>query len=448
MNELPLSWQGEANLDALEDFLQDNWDARYSLYDDGSNESAQQFLNLNYRNGIKTQNYIGTIVFRGESLDIFPKVYQSNADFSVNNLLTDLLIWLHYCDSANYPFISMPSEFDNLNNFYDIFATIYLNYVMEMLKQHLFLCYENVRETGAAVKGKIDFADYVQKKFSSGNKHLMDYEYSAFIFDNKINQIIKYTCSMISRRTKSAKNQELLRSIMHYFDEVSDKLCTPADCDSSISLVSRGGYKIILQLSKMFLLNKTVSGLQGQLDSFCFLFPAELLFEGFIGGFVKEIYGDDNVLLQPRDHYFAKAFLNDKSLGSAFRLQEDIIIDCGEGTTTVLDTKYKAINPLSSILRNKKLNILDSDIRQIAIYALNNNAPNGYLIYPLYRNEKPDVDKVYYEITEPQNDYCFKTNIHIIRVPFTFSEDYYGRMSLLRQMIKGIMFDADPFVFT
>ena len=45
-------------------------------------------------------------------------------------------------------------------------------------------------------------------------------------------------------------------------------------------------------MSKMFLLNKLSNYTIDMNESFCFLFPTELLFEGFIGGFIKEVLGN------------------------------------------------------------------------------------------------------------------------------------------------------------
>lgn len=71
--------------------------------------------------------------------------------------------------------------------------------------------------------------------------------------------------------------------------DVSNVECTPYDCDSVHLSALHSHYRIILSMSKMFLLNKVTSHDVGMTDTFCFLFPAELLFEGFIGGFMKEM---------------------------------------------------------------------------------------------------------------------------------------------------------------
>lgn len=62
--KLPQAWQEDGALDDLEKFLQDNWQQRSIFYEDGQVTSRQQFIDFDKRDGIKLQNYVGTIIFR------------------------------------------------------------------------------------------------------------------------------------------------------------------------------------------------------------------------------------------------------------------------------------------------------------------------------------------------------------------------------------------------
>jgi 5-methylcytosine-specific restriction enzyme subunit McrC len=442
LEDLPTSWRSEKNIAALEQFLQLSWDQRSVLYLDQETTKKQLFLDFDHRAGVKTRNYIGTIVYNGERLDIFPKIYRSlGNEPKMEDLINDLTIWLHYCNGGSYPFINMPSTFDNVNNTFEIFVAVYLQYVEEALKKQAFMSYEDIIETGSAVKGKIDFINYTLKKLSSGQKHLMDYTYSSFNFDNKVNRIIKATCLMINRITISQKSKNIIRKIMSQLEDVAEIVCSPGDCDKVQIAGVKSSYKVIMQMSKMFLMNKTASGMQGQLDAFCFLFPAELLFEGFVGGFIKETLKDyASVRLQSKSHYLAEAFHNNESCGSVFQIKEDIIIDTDD-FSIVIDTKYKAIMPLSNIATYKKLDVEDADMKQMIVYALENDAMEVYLIYPLSRNEEPDNDEVYYKVLTNYNGESCEMKVYILRVPFTFNENSLGRMEIMRKKVRKILVD-------
>ena len=72
-NRLPDSWKTQNALDDLAEFLQENWEQRSVFYEDGEITSGQQFLEFTGQQGIRTKKYIGTIVFKGEQLNIYPK---------------------------------------------------------------------------------------------------------------------------------------------------------------------------------------------------------------------------------------------------------------------------------------------------------------------------------------------------------------------------------------
>ena len=73
-NRLPEEWQSIESQETLGEFLQLNWQQRTAFFNDGDYSTRQQFLSFTSQGGIRTNNYIGTIVFRGSQINIFPKV--------------------------------------------------------------------------------------------------------------------------------------------------------------------------------------------------------------------------------------------------------------------------------------------------------------------------------------------------------------------------------------
>lgn len=96
-------------------------------------------------------------------------------------------------------------------------------------------------------------------------------------------------------------------------------------------------------MSKMFLLNKTSTYNIDDTESFCFLFPTELLFEGFIGGFMQSVLaGQAKVRLQASEEsVFSDVIYGEQSLGKAMRMKHDILIEHKSKGLFILDTKYK-----------------------------------------------------------------------------------------------------------
>lgn len=442
--QLPKSWQDPGVLDALERFLQANWEQRSVFYFDRETGSRQQFIDFDRKDGLKTQQYIGTISFRGEQLNIFPKIYREDEDdcdaggLQIQDLLDDLIVWLGYCDRFNFPFVSMKGELSGTQTFLELLITVYVHYVRAAINRQLFFRYEEIEETGGSPRGKIDFRDYAARKYPSGQWHTLQYTYSGFVFDNLLNRIIKCTCRMLEAITVQPGNRRVIHDILMRLGEVRTVTCTPYDCDHVHLNALQSNYALILSMSKLFLLNKASSYHSGPAETFCFLFPAELLFEGFIGGFMREAFsGRVKVSTQTRDLYLTELVVDGTLIGNRFLLKEDILLQADDALI-VLDTKYKEIDRLGNILKDggSKLGISDADMKQMAVYANRRGASRLYLLYPLYRGHMPDPTEIVFNILDGEGPSVKKIPLQILQVPFAFGADPEKTKALLYDILS------------
>ena len=97
--------------------------------------------------------------------------------------------------------------------------------------------------------------------------------YSAFELDNRLNRIIKYTCKLLFSEAEG-ENLRILRHILTKLHDTMDVRCVPSDCDAIRLSRLHANYRIILGMSKIFLLNQVSSFDLDVTESFCFLFPA------------------------------------------------------------------------------------------------------------------------------------------------------------------------------
>lgn len=429
-SSLPPSWKSDRELEELEEFLQHNWEQRAVFYDDGLIDTKQQFLSFTNNGGIRTKKYIGTIAFAGEQLNIYPKMFrtepddQDTDDLTLNHLMKNLIRWLEYCTRTAYPFINISSELSEAEDLRELFITLYVGYVRAAIERGLY--YQYVEETNdiSHIKGKFDYADYIIKKIPNGMSHRFKCTYSTFEFDNWVNRIIKYTCKQLINST-SKRNQHTIRHILVKLGEVSDVSCNPSDCERIRLSKMHSNYRIILSMSKMFLLNKT-SGLTMDInESFCFLFPTDLLFEGFIGGIIKETVENNGgkVRLQQSDmHLIEDIQYAGQSLGAAFTMRHDIVVELSD-KVFILDTKYKQIARFEGDTETVKKVVAEepkqTDIYQVCEYARKRNVSDVYLLYPMYRYE--DIEP-HFPVGKSQG-ITGAINIHFIRLPFVFETD-------------------------
>lgn len=442
---LPSAWQSQKILGELEEFLQNNWEQRAVFYEDGKVESRQQFLGFTGRQAIRTKKYIGTIVFKGEQLNIFPKMFrteqddQDTSELSQKHLMRNLIRWLEYCNRISYPFVNISSELTDAEDFRELFITLYVGYVRDAINRGMFFQYIEETADISSIKGKFDVKDYFINKIPNGMGNKFRCRYSNFEFDNWVNKIIKYTCKHLYNST-SRKNQQAIRNILIKLNDVSDVQCKPQDCNNvRLSRLHRQ-YRIILSMSKMFLLNKTTSYTVDTNESFCFLFPTDLLFEGFIGGFVQDVVEDlgGKVKLQQSEmHLIEDIQYAGQSLGAAFTMRHDIVVEI-EGKVFVLDTKYKQVSRFEGDREEVKRVVSEepkqTDIYQVCEYARKRNIRDVYLLYPMYRYEE---NEPYFPVGKSQGQNG-DINIHFIRLPFIFEKDESTLREQLTAVIKSI----------
>ena len=254
------------------------------------------------------------------------------------------------------------------------------------------------------------------------------------------NRIIKFTCKALANETDSPDNKKLIRNILIRLNEVSDVRCVPADCDGiRLSRLHRQ-YHVILSMSKMFLLNQTTSYSLSSQDSFCFLFPTELLFEGFIGGFIKEtLEGNARVRLQASELTLISDVVYDgQSLGKAFTMRHDILVEHKELGVFVLDTKYKHLSRFEGnddVKKSVTDEVSQNDLYQVIEYAAHRDLSEAYLLYPMYRYEQEEPTNV---VLERQSVSGKAIRVHIVRLPFIFEDEVETTKQHLAASIKRI----------
>lgn len=442
--KLPGSWQSQMALDELLDFLQQNWEQRSVFYEDGEINSKQQFLDFLGSGAIRTKKYIGTIVFNGEQLNIYPRVFSTEKedhetnDLTQKHLLNNLVKWIEYCNKLEYPFINISSELSDAEDLKELFITLYIGYVRSAIERGLYYQYVDETEDCTSIKGKFDIKDYLISKIPNGQADKFRCTYSNFEFDNTVNRIIKYTCKQLMNIT-SKKNQKAIRTILTRLNEVADVRCTPNDCNGIRLSKMHRHYGIIISMSKMFLLNKMSNYTVDTNESFCFLFPTDLLFEGFIGGFLKEVLQDvgGKVHLQEsKMSLVEKIIYKGETSGAAFTMRHDILAEYHD-KVFVLDTKYKEMSRFEDnpdYKENISNEAKQGDLYQVLEYARKRDIQDVYLLYPMYRYEEKEEEFPVAVSESPSGD----INVHFIRMPFIFEEDEDKTRQQLTDVIKAV----------
>jgi 5-methylcytosine-specific restriction endonuclease McrBC regulatory subunit McrC len=165
-----------------------------------------------------------------------------------------------------------------------------------------------------------------------------------------------------------------------------------------------------------------------------------LLFEGFIGGFIKEVLkGQARVKFQASD----MTLVDDveyagQSLGKIFTMRHDVLVEHKEKGLFILDTKYKEISRFEDnqdLRQSINSEISQNDFYQMISYAVKRGISDVYLLYPLYRLEENEPD---FPIALSNLASGNSIHVHLVRLPFVFEEDIEKTKQMLAAAINKI----------
>ena len=382
----------------LKDYLKEVWNERYAILVKDENKSEeddlpsgkayQPFLNFD-GNIIRANNYVGFIQFNDLHIEIYPKVFKYCAA-KPKLMLKHLFFWFDYCNKWKFPFTK--SKLDSLDDFDLPELIIYLmsSKMLETVSSLPISLYQSVEESLYSPKGKINFKRYLSKGFVNGNQHILECDYEPFVFDNRLNRVIKYACRLLLNRTKFSENQNILNQLIFILDGVTDLPSNYNDLETVALNPIFEDYTAIKDICKMILENSIYGNQQYDLSQWSLLFPMEYIFEDFIAGFIESKFSNDWKV------EFQKSNLSLTSEPVAFQMQHDIFLTSKKDPkkTIIIDTKYKLRDV--NFKDDKKRGISQTDMYQMTSYALRRGCRNVLMIYPNLSESinSPDTFKI------------------------------------------------------
>jgi 5-methylcytosine-specific restriction enzyme subunit McrC len=181
-------------------------------------------------------------------------------------------------------------------------------------------------------------------------------------------------------------------------------------------------YEILIQWSKVFLMNQSFTTFSGNTTARALLFPLEKVFESYAAKNLKRVLGDLNweISTQDKGYYLFDA-------PREFALRPDIVITRDDGSRIILDTKWKLLsnNP------RKNYGISQADMYQMYAYSKKYNTPEIWLLYPL-NEEMKNIDISF----QASNRDVVETKVRLFFVDVIGIKESLGELK--RQLINEI----------
>ena len=355
----------------------------------GSEENADalDFMRIDYRRNvgdrITVKNYVGLIQMKdGFQVQILPKISFGEEEDSGNartkRIFLRMLRSMKDFPSKIFNDASLKVEQMNL---YEIFINMYLQEVRHLVKRGIKSAYVSQEDNLRYYKGKLLVGQHLRANLVHKERFYVGYE--EFLSNRPENRLVKSTLEKLQKITSSAENSKEIRQLLTAFELVESSANYQKDFSKVVIDRNTKDYEMLMQWSKVFLMNKSFTTFSGSTTSRALLFPMESVYESYIAQQMKKLFRPDgwDISTQDKGHYL---FMNPRK---QFALRPDIVLT-KDDHTIILDTKWK------NLINNERKNygISQSDMYQMYAYSKKYKTSEIWLLYPIndeMRNSKP-----------------------------------------------------------
>ncbi|HEV7350178.1 McrC family protein [Telluribacter sp.] len=361
----------------LKQYLNEVWVSRF-VFDETQNDEEKSVLQpfLRFEFGDQNQGaylragkYIGFVQYENITIEILPKLFRKEeADAAFRHVLW----WLHYCRNIRFPFADLLSGSDRIDDFPEALVGYFARYAYHLVSTQPYQHYEECTEAMSFLRGTLNTQAYLRDSVNRGYWHEFVCDYVPFVFNNRLNQIIKYVSRRLTHLCRLPDTYRWLEKVLFMLDEVDDVYCTPEACDSIHLNRFFHEYEACLDMCRFFLSNSYLNRQDAHERHFCFMLPMDYVFEDFIAG-IAQLHFHREFTVKPQ----AVGWLTDQKV---FQLRNDLLlVHKTTAKKLIVDTKYKLRDMKS---KDSKEGISQPDLYQMIAYALRRETEEVVLLYP------------------------------------------------------------------
>ena len=357
---------------------------------DEEDADALDFMRISYKRNvgdvITIKNYVGLIQMNnGYQVHVLPKIsFDSGED--AGNKETKRIFMKMLKSMKDFP--SKVFNYGNLKvdrmNLYEIFINMYLQEVRQLVKRGIKFAYVVQEDNLKFYKGKLLTCQHI--KTNIAHKERFYVAYDEFHPNRSENKLVKATLLKLQKLTTSAENSKEIRQLLTAFEMVEPSTNHMKDFSQVKIDRNTKDYEMLLQWSKVFLMNKSFTTFSGKNTSRALLFPMESVYESYVAQQMKNVLRPAgwDVSSQDKGYYL---FMEPRR---QFALRPDIVCKRGD-RTVIMDTKWK------SLINSERANygISHSDMYQMYAYSKKYETSEIWLLYPLNDEMRDHYDIVF-----------------------------------------------------
>ena len=335
------------------------------------------FMKIGYRRSVgdivTVKNYVGLIELeKGFQLQILPKIRLDDAGVDGDKRTKQIFIKM-LRSMKDFPckvFSDASLNVDRMN-LYEIFINMYLQEARQLVKHGIRSSYVRQEENLNYYKGKLLIKNHIKENLTHKERFYVSFD--EFHPNRPENRLIKSTLIKLQKKTTSMENSKEIRQLLTAFEMVEPSINYEKDFSKVMIDRNTKDYEMLMQWSKVFLLDKSFSSFSGKTASKALLFPMEKVYESYVAQEMKKKFMPDGWMVSSQDggHYLFDRPRNQ------FALRPDIVMRRGN-KTIILDTKWKNLFDKE----RKNYGISQADMYQMYAYSKKYSTPDIWLLYP------------------------------------------------------------------
>ncbi len=312
-------------------------------------------------NGIQFGSYVGVIQISGLTIEILPKADKDISGSKANKDLWQgvLLNMLKVCKKIPVDSISETKLKKRYNSILEVYFELYLQEVQQLIKKGLIKQYKKKQSNQLALKGKLLFAQNVQKNLV--HKERFYCEHQVYNKNHLLHQILLQGLHILER-FNTFHLQDKIKGLLFYFEQVKQIDITTNSFKNLILNRKSQPYENAINIAKMLILNYSPNINSGNENMLTLLFDMNKLWEEYIF----------RILYKHKPKGYEVSFQNSDFFWEHKKIKPDIVVSNTE-ENFVIDTKWKIVD---------SNNPSDDDLKQMFVYNLHWKSVKSMLLYP------------------------------------------------------------------
>ena len=332
---------------------------------------------------INTYSFVGIIQIGRKRIEILPKLFNPDVNYSVNALSDADKEQMNKIARKNlFALLSMAglipfyksgiAQYGKENDFFEFLISLFLDDLEIKIGSNFHHEYVYEEDDLTYIKGKLNFQKQIEKLPSQ--LHTFSCIFDEFSIDNPLNKLIKATLKKIQELCKNEDNKKRAFNFYSLMHEIKDEQISSSFFSQLHFNRLNENFKEIVEFCYMILFGSTYTIEKGPQQYYALIFDMNLVFEKFVTKLLRNTLDEftfdyQNNIYLASDYQTSFQYIRNKK-----RLIPDIIVREKGKSLGIIDTKYKP--DLSNGF------ISNADTYQMMAYCVANESDKAILLYP------------------------------------------------------------------